>query len=305
VAARLSLRRGRRRLGGVQALEDLTFTLQPGEWVGVVGPNGAGKTTLLRVLCGLERLDEGEVALGDGPGRRRLGARDRRRIGVVPQDVALYPLLTARENLRLFGRLNGLRGRPLDERVDWALAWTGLEDRRDARVRTLSGGMKRCLNIACSVLHRPDVLLLDEPTVGVDLQGLERITAMLRSLRDAGTSLLQSSHQLRQVQSTCDRTVVMYRGRLLASLRANGADVVGGGRTVRVTLDRDANGLALGAGFTVRGRRIEGSLGDVARQLPALLRSIEGQGHAVDTIRVEPPQLEDLLHRLTGHRSAS
>ncbi|NJL27997.1 MAG: ABC transporter ATP-binding protein [Thermoanaerobaculia bacterium] len=164
-----------RRYGEVAALCGVDLQLERGEWLGLLGPNGAGKTTLVRAIAGRVRLDRGEIALFG------------QRLGVVPQEIALYPALTARENLVTFGSLHGLGRRELTLRIAWALAWTGLAERADEPVRGFSGGMKRRLNIAASVLHRPDVLLLDEPTVGVDPQSRERIWQMLAELRRGGT----------------------------------------------------------------------------------------------------------------------
>jgi ABC-2 type transport system ATP-binding protein len=293
-----------RRFGTVQALQHASFSLEPGTWTGLVGPNGAGKTTLMRALCGLERLDGGTIRVLGGEARASLSASDRQQVGLVPQEIALYPLLTPRENLQIFGRLNGLRGRLLTDRVDWALAWTGLEVRADDRVHTLSGGMKRCLNIACTVLHRPRIVLLDEPTVGVDVAGRERIRAMLRNLRADGAALLQSSHQLDELQAVCDRILILYRGRLLASLRADALALagLGGARTAHVTLDRDASSLDLGDDFQVRGRVVEGTVHDVSRDLTILLRRLAERGYGVHTVRVEAPRLEEIFDRLTGWR---
>ena len=142
--------------------------------------------------------------------------RVRRHLGWVPQDLALYPALTVRENLQVFGRLHGVARADLPERVEWALDWTGLRDRSRRPVSSLSGGMRRRLNIACGVLHRPAVVLLDEPTVGVDPHARARIWKLLESLREDGAALLQSSHQLEEIQSRCDRIVVVHRGTVVA-----------------------------------------------------------------------------------------
>src|SRR5262249_49085576 len=152
-----------------------------GEWLALLGPNGAGKTTIIRAIAGRVRLDAGDITLLGQP----LNANDkpaqlaRQSLGVIPQELALYPLLTARENMRAFGELQGVRGPTLKQRIDWALEWTGLADRADEVTKTFSGGMKRRLNIACGVLHKPQVVLLDEPSVGVDPQSRQRIWEML------------------------------------------------------------------------------------------------------------------------------
>src|SRR5262245_9090493 len=178
----LSISGAAKRFGGTQALDGAGLSLFRGELLALLGPNGAGKTTLVRSIAGRVRLDAGEITLlGErlaGPG----GAA-RLRLGVVPQEIALYDLLTARENLYAVGTSHGVPRPELAERVAWALEWTGLADRSREPVKRFSGGMKRRLNIACGVLHRPEVVLLDEPTVGVDPQSRERIWEMLGRLK--------------------------------------------------------------------------------------------------------------------------
>lgn len=297
MAPSLRVQGARRHFGAAHALEHVTFDLQSGEWVGLVGSNGAGKTTLIRAIAGLETLDGGEIefpALEDGGTPH---------VGVVPQEIALYPLLTPRENLQIFGRLNGLEKDVLRERVTWALGFTGLEDRADDRVGDFSGGMKRRLNIACSVLHRPRVVLLDEPTVGVDPPGRERIWRMLRSLCDEGAALIQSTHQLDEVQAVCDRILLMNSGRLVASVRAEGfaQGGLGGARRLRLVLDRELRGECdLGPGCRVEGRVVEGMMQDVSRELPALLARLAKFDIGVQDVRIESPRLEDVFAELTG-----
>jgi ABC-2 type transport system ATP-binding protein len=182
----LTVRGAEKRYGDTQALAGVDMALARGRWVGLLGgPNGAGKTTLVRAIAGRVRLDAGTITLlgtplagasGQGAGSAA-ARRARRRLGVVPQDLALYERLTAAESLAAFDELHGVTGRSLRECVDWALRWTGLAARGTHRVDGFSGGMRRRLNIACSVLHQPDVVLLDEPTVGVDPHSRRRAAA--------------------------------------------------------------------------------------------------------------------------------
>ena len=204
-----------RRYGEQDALRGVSLALHAGECLGLLGPNGAGKTTLVRAIAGRVRPDAGTITL---LGRTlQPGARaGRESLGVVPQEIALYPLLTAAENLEVFGALQGVHGPALAERVEWGLVFSGLESRRDDRVEAFSGGMKRRLNIACSVLHRPEVLLLDEPTVGVDPQSRARIWHMLDELRAAGTSIVLTTHQLDEAETQCDRIVIIDHGQIIA-----------------------------------------------------------------------------------------
>lgn len=200
--------------GDVSALAGADLTLERGEWIGLLGPNGAGKTTLVRSVAGRVRLDAGSITL---LGEALNGATSSlNHLGLVPQEIALYPELTADENLRTWGALSGVAKAELGERVDWALEWSGLAERAGKRVKTFSGGMQRRLNVACGILHRPEVVLLDEPTVGVDPQSRERIWEMLEALRRDGASLLLTTHQLDEADRVCDRIVILDHGRVIA-----------------------------------------------------------------------------------------
>ena len=208
----LTLQSVRKSYRGRAALQGISLQLYPGELLGFFGPNGAGKTTMIRCICGLLKPDEGSITLRipDSFQGSRAG-----RPGLVPQNLAVYPDLTVQQNLEVFGRLEGVRGAVLQQRIDEVLDWSALSDRRRSLARTLSGGMQRRLNIACSVLHRPAVLLLDEPTVGVDPQSRERIYAMMQELTATGTAVLLTTHQLEEVETRCDRIVVMDQGKIV------------------------------------------------------------------------------------------
>jgi ABC-2 type transport system ATP-binding protein len=291
--------------GGVLALDGVDLALRQGEWVGLLGPNGAGKTTLVRAIAGRVRLDEGRITLLGrdlGANGSDQGDQGRARLGIVPQEIALYGLLTPVENLRTFGALYGLRGGDLRERIEWAMAWTGLEDRANARVATFSGGMKRRLNIACAVLHRPEVVLLDEPTVGVDPQSRERIWEMLAGLRAAGASLMLTTHQLDEAQRVCDRIIIIDHGRVIADGRLDElvARTVGPGRRVRLTLDREADAAMLGAERDGDGRTLVWRVSDVAAELAAALDRVRAAGYAVEDVHVEAPSLHAVFIHLTG-----
>ncbi len=200
--------------GKVKALDGASFDLGEGELLALLGPNGAGKTTLIRAITGRVRLDGGEVRLFD---RLVAGGHTPADLGIVPQEVALYPLLTARENLHAFGRLQGLSGRVLTDQVNWVLERTGLADRAAEPIKQFSGGMRRRLNIACGIVHRPRIVLLDEPTVGVDPQSRDRIYDVLADLRSAGVSLLLTTHHLEEAEARCSRTVIIDHGKVIAS----------------------------------------------------------------------------------------
>jgi ABC-2 type transport system ATP-binding protein len=296
----LEVERAKKRFGAIQALAGVSLGLREGEMLALLGPNGAGKTTLVRALAGQVRLDEGEFRLFGRPLPR--GAH-RDGLGIVPQEIALYPLLTARENLEAFGSLQGLRGKALGERVTWALDWTGLAERQREPVRGFSGGMKRRLNIACGVLHRPRVVLLDEPTVGVDPQSRERIYEMLGRLRREGASLLLTTHQLEEAEARCDRVAIVDRGRVVAAgtLEELVRETIGARRSVSLTLDRapraPIEGLVpIGDGDT----RFSAHVDDVHAALGSLLGRIVAAGHAVEDLELRRPSLQAVFLHLTG-----
>jgi ABC-2 type transport system ATP-binding protein len=315
----LTVRGAEKRYRETRALAGVDLALARGRWVGLLGPNGAGKTTLVRAIAGRVRLDAGTIILLGTPLAGALGAgrdpgsaaarRARQRLGVVPQDLALYERLTAAENLAVFGELHGVTGRGLRERVDWALQWTGLGDRGTHRVDSFSGGMKRRLNIACSVLHQPDVVLLDEPTVSVDPHSRQRIWDMLEELRVGGTALLLTTHHLDEAQQVCEEIVIIDHGRVIATgtLEALIAGTLGTRRTVALGLDRPpgealaaAAGLRDVADLRVEGRTVHCTIGDVAAALPVLLGHLHQAGFAVGDVAVSPPSLHAVFLHLTG-----
>ena len=203
-----------KRFGEVHALAGVDLAVGPGELVGLLGPNGAGKTTLIKAIAGRLQLDRGTVRVF---GRTLQRTDPRPELGVVPQELAFYELLTARENLDVFGRLYGVSKADIGARVEWALGWADLKDRADEPTRQFSGGMKRRLNIACSLLHAPKVVLLDEPTVGVDPQSRDRIYEMLAALRHDGVSIVLTTHHLEEAERRCERILIIDHGRIVAA----------------------------------------------------------------------------------------
>ncbi|HEV3303033.1 MAG TPA: ABC transporter ATP-binding protein [Planctomycetaceae bacterium] len=205
----------RKTFGNLVAVEDVSFSVAAGEVFGLLGPNGAGKSTTMNMVVGLLAPDSGVIRL-DGcelaPNNREL----RKNLGVVPQDLAIYPDLTARENLDFFGRLYGIKGRTLKERIDDALERTGLTARANDRAETFSGGMKRRLNFGVALLHRPRLMILDEPTVGVDPQSRAHLLDCVRALSAEGVAAVYASHYMEEVESLCKRVAIVDRGRVLA-----------------------------------------------------------------------------------------
>ena len=201
--------------GKQQAVCDVSFTLLRGQTLGLIGPNGAGKSTTVSMLCGLLRPDSGEVLL-QGVAIGQGSSEAKRRIGLVPQDLALYEDLSARENLKLFGALYGLHGKALRSRCDEVLELTQLSERAKDLINTFSGGMKRRLNIAAALLHDPQLLILDEPTVGIDPQSRNAIFGSLELLKQQGRSLIYTSHYMEEVERLADHIVVIDHGKVIA-----------------------------------------------------------------------------------------
>jgi ABC-2 type transport system ATP-binding protein len=220
----LEVRHLRKAFDDLVAVEDVSFSLKSGELVGLLGPNGAGKTTIVSMISGLVQPDRGDVLIAGAP----LGGDTdpkKRRIGLVPQDLALYDELSAQANLRFFGSLYNPSAKVLDTAIAATLELVGLADRTKDLVKTFSGGMKRRLNLAAGLLHDPDILLLDEPTVGVDPQSRNAIFDNLEELKARGKALLYTTHYMEEAERLADRIVIIDRGRVVAD------DTVSGMRT--------------------------------------------------------------------------
>ena len=205
-----------KRYGERVAVNAISFSIAQGETVGLLGPNGAGKTTAIAMISGISRPDGGEVILG-GVSLAQDANALKRRVGLVPQDLALYEELSAWANLQLFGGLYGLGAAELLPRAKAALALVGLADRSADRVKSFCGGMKRRLYIAGALLHEPDLILLDEPTVGVDPQSRNAIFDNLEELKRRGKTLLYTTHYMEEAERLCDRVLILDHGRILAS----------------------------------------------------------------------------------------
>jgi len=213
--AALRVRGLSKRYDTIEAVAGISFEIEEGEVFGLLGPNGAGKTTTISVIATQLRPSGGDATVF-GRSVRRDVAAVRRCIGVVPQEIALYPKLTAAENVRFFGRMYGVEKAELERRIDDLLALVGLDGRREDYVDTFSGGMKRRLNLAVSLIHRPRLVLLDEPTAGVDPHSREHIFEIVRRLRDDGTAILYTTHYMEEAERLCDRIGIMDEGKIIA-----------------------------------------------------------------------------------------
>jgi ABC-2 type transport system ATP-binding protein len=202
--------------GDLVAVEDVSFVARAGETIGLLGPNGAGKTTTVSMIAGLLRPDRGQVLI-DGAEVRRETDPIKRKMGLVPQEMALHDELSARDNLALFGALYGMRGPALHRAMDAAFDLAGLADRARDKVATFSGGMKRRLNLATALLHDPPILLLDEPTVGVDPQSRNAIFGNLEAFRRQGKTLVYTTHYIEEAERLCDRIIIIDHGKVIAN----------------------------------------------------------------------------------------
>ena len=291
----LSIARAEKSYGQVRALRGITLELFAGELLGFLGPNGAGKTTLIRCLAGRSQLDSGTLEFHES-----IGERDR--LGVVPQTIALYDDLTAEQNLYAFGRLHAVRGSQLRTRVTEALTWSNLSDRRKHLVRTFSGGMQRRLNIACSVLHKPKILLLDEPTVGVDPQSRERIYEMLDELRNQGTAILLTTHQLDEAQFRCDRIAIVDQGRVVqvGTFDELVTGSVGQGQRLRLRFRHPPDSIPPSLTMDSTGCMGTCLIADVAAELPSVIQRAQAAGQPIDHVVLQQPTLQDVFLHLTG-----
>lgn len=197
------------------AVDNLSFNVNEGEIFGLIGPNGAGKSTTINIITTLDEMTSGSITI-NGMDIAKDRSKIRKLIGCVPQEIAVYPYLTAKENVEFFASLYGLKGEELHKNAMTALEFTGLADKADLKPKKMSGGMKRRLNIACGIVHRPKLIVMDEPTVGVDAQSREHIMSSIKKLRSSGATIIYTSHYMHEVEEICDRVAIIDKGRLVA-----------------------------------------------------------------------------------------
>ena len=292
--------------GELTAVNDVSFTAHPGEIFGLLGPNGAGKTTTIGCISGLLTPTAGQVRIM-GHDVVREGTAARRALGVVPQEISLYEELSAIENLNYWGGTQGMRNPLLRQRVQEVLALTGLADRARDPVKQFSGGMRRRLNFACGIIHRPNVLLLDEPTVGVDPQSRVRLLELVRAQAEAGACVLYTTHYMEEAETMCHRLAIVDRGNViaagtLAELRALLAEH----DLLRLTgvFPAAAKGAILALDHIEVLQADESllilSLPDASRRLPAIFSALAAAGAEVRATNLTQPSLESLFIKLTG-----
>jgi len=292
------------------AVDDVNLVLRQGESVGLLGPNGAGKSTAIAMISTLMKPSSGDVKLNGKSVLKKPGEM-RRVLGVVPQKIALYEELSAYENLKFFGRLYGLSGNKLEQRIDYVLELVGLADRKKELVKNYSGGMQRRVNLAAAMMHEPEVLIMDEPTVGIDPQSRNHLLETIRKLnQDEGMTVLYTSHYMEEVEKLCDRVYIMDHGKVIAEgTKEELKAILSDQETVLIDFDQNYPEL-----FT-KLSEIEGIQQATAeehslkliipkgtRLLAALFHEAERYGAQVVNVNVQTPTLEDVFLRLTGRK---
>ena len=297
----------RKSYGDLKAVKGVSFRIDPGENYGLLGPNGAGKTTTIQMVAGVLASDAGRV-LVCGKELTTKSTAVKSHLGWVPQEIALYDRLTARENLVFFGRMQGLSGKRLATRVTEVLELTGLSDRAGDKTIKFSGGMRRRLNIGVALLHQPDLLILDEPTVGVDIQSRANILDQVAEMTRGGMAVLYTTHYIEEVERLCHRVGIIDHGDLIAEgTRSELVRMVGEQDRVLFTGEgRLAEGLLMVADLEGVHEAAQTSDGlqllveDATSLLPRLLESLTRSGVSVSSVEVEEPDLEAVFLHLTG-----
>lgn len=282
------------------AVDNIELAVEQGEIFGLLGPNGAGKTTTIQMICGVVRPTAGEVSVG-GLSLSRDAAKLKAAIGYVPQDLALYEQLSARENLRFFAAPYDIPRGERNARVDWALELAGLQSRSNERITDFSGGMKRRLNLVAGLIHKPQLLILDEPTVGVDPQSRMFLFDAIKRLRDEeGTTVLYTSHYLEEVEALCTRVAILDDGKVAACQDVKTLLETGPAR-IRIEVVGDpVRGTELipkGVEWQVFGQEVSIPLDDSV----VVLSALQAGAIKIATIRSEKVDLESVFLRLTGH----
>lgn len=297
--------------GDLCAVDNLSFSVCEGEIFGLLGPNGAGKSTTMNVISSLSDFSGGTVAV-DGMDIIKDKEKIKRIIGLVPQEIALYPFLSAEENVKFFASLYGLKGRELSEAAKEALEFVGLSDRAKMKPKQMSGGMKRRLNIACGIAHKPKLIIMDEPTVGVDAQSREHILGSIKVLRERGATVIYTSHYMNEVESICDRIAIIDHGKFVAcGTEQELVSIVSDSIILKivtefpVNFDRDGfigemRKLPDVKSVRLNENEVALELGRNCRDFTMFLERFSKQGLPITGITSESMNLEDIFISLTG-----
>lgn len=292
-----------------QVLRGISFDVRQGEVLCILGPNGAGKSTTINILTAALGSDGGELYFkGARLGRRLRGYKQV--LGIVPQDIALYEELSAERNLRFFASLYGLHGAALTKAVDEALVFAGLDDRRNDKVKTFSGGMKRRLNIACAIAHRPELVIMDEPTVGIDPQSRNHILESIRKLQDGGMTVIYTTHYMEEVEAISSRIIIMDHGAIIAEgTKESLKEEVENEKHYTIQVEENGK-IAKDEFFAVEGVKsvkIEGDTIEIAslrevENLDRIIALLSDRGERIRNIASEAASLETVFLKLTGRK---
>ncbi len=294
--------------GEVLAVKGVSFTARKGSVFGLLGPNGAGKSTVISCICGLLKPTAGTVTVNgfDIVGEAK---KAKRSLGVVPQELAIYEDFSARDNLAYWGAAYGLKGRELKSRVAYVLERIGLQDRAGELPKHYSGGLKRRLNFGCGLVHEPEILLLDEPTVGVDPQSRESLFNLVKEERDKGTCVLYTTHYMEEAENLCDELAIIDHGKIIAAgtlkdLRAQvgESDIIQlSGTFDPIAVEAAILGLAIDSEILVLSAgTLVLAIEEAAARLPAVLAAVSSSGAEIRETRLTEPNLESLFLKLTG-----
>lgn len=296
-----------KRYGDFLAVDNVSFSIKEGEIFGLLGPNGAGKTTTVKMLTGLSKIDSGDIKIF-GKSMKTNEMEIKQEIGLVPQDISLYDDLSAYENLCYFGRLYGLKGKLLKERVKDTLEFAGLLDRAKDLPKHFSGGMKRRLNIACAIVHKPKLVIMDEPTVGIDPQSRNHILSSIKKLNEMGMTIIYISHYMEEVEEICSRVLIMDHGKVIAngtkdelkSLVSDDEKISIEVSSINYTIVEKIKEIPNVKDCVINGNKITVTSVSRSKNLSKIIECILNGNSDIISLNCEKPTLENVFLTLTG-----
>lgn len=291
-------------------LDNISFNIEKGDIFGLIGPNGAGKSTLINIMTGLLDANSGSITIG-GYDTKKQSLKSKEFLGLVPQELALMESITAYDNLEFFGSLYGLKGKLLKERIHHALDITGLTEKKKDKVKKFSGGMKRRLNLAAAIMHEPKILILDEPTVGIDPQSRNHIFEFIKGVnRDNNTTILYTSHYMEEVEYLCNNLFIIDEGKEVAyGSKRTVKSMISNNNKVSLKVDNINKDLTYGIGLIQGVISVEANHDEIHLlvesdnfKLEPLLKLLENNGSTIKSINVDEPNLEEVFLNLTGKK---
>ena len=290
-----------------EAIKGVSFSIKEGEIYGLLGPNGAGKSTLIKIIAGIEKQDRGKIVFEEEVTNIN---KYKKNMGILTQDIAIYPSFTAYENISFFCSLYSYKGRELKRRVERSLEFVGLNDCRNKKAEEFSGGMMRRLHLACAIAHTPKLIIMDEPTVGIDPQSRNHILESVRKLKSEGVSIIYTSHYMEEIEEICDEICILDRGKIIAkgsskylknNLIKNNTYII----ILKNKIDNIENNIQKIDGVnyvSINGREIKSSYSKDINILQKLVNTIFNNGGVIESIKNELPTLENVFLNLTGKK---